>query len=349
MITQKVDINDSVFGFTHRWIEKFAEKFESVTVICLYKGEFHLSPDIKVLSLGKESGQSRAKYVRNFYKYIWQERKNYDAVFVHMNPVYAVLGGLFWRIYGKKVALWYSHKKGGYLRKLSIFFVDRIFSVADEHFIEHRNNKFRALGHGIDTDYFCCDEHSKGNNPKVILTVGRIAPLKEYDSLIEGIHEFLNRYKFYNFKVKIVGEPQTPQELAYQEGLKKKIENLGMGRYFDFLGPVSNYGIISYLCGADVFLNMQCKGGIGKASLEAMSCGTPTLICTPAVNDFLGDAKEYFYHDGTARDFADKLYKCLNISPSQRIKYSDILRGIVTKHHNLDNLAGKIREEFERI
>ncbi|MDO8559053.1 MAG: hypothetical protein Q7R84_01860, partial [bacterium] len=101
IITQKVDINDDISGFFHRWIEKFSEKFDSLNVICLQKGEYSLPSNVRVFSLGKENGKSRISELNNFYKYIWRLRKDCDAVFVHMNPVYVVLGGFFWKLQGK--------------------------------------------------------------------------------------------------------------------------------------------------------------------------------------------------------------------------------------------------------
>jgi hypothetical protein len=56
IITQKVDINDPILGFFHRWIEEFAKHCEKITVICLYKGTYNLPNNVKVLSLGKEEG-----------------------------------------------------------------------------------------------------------------------------------------------------------------------------------------------------------------------------------------------------------------------------------------------------
>src|SRR3990167_7472201 len=94
ILTQKMNRNDPILGFFHDWVKRLSERVESLTVVCLEKGEFDLPMDVKVLSLGKESSQSRLKYLWRFYKYIWRERKNYDAVFVHMNPEYAILGGL---------------------------------------------------------------------------------------------------------------------------------------------------------------------------------------------------------------------------------------------------------------
>ena len=52
--TQKVDLNDDILGFFHSWIAEFAKQCEKVTVICLYKGEYDLPGNVKVLSLGKE-------------------------------------------------------------------------------------------------------------------------------------------------------------------------------------------------------------------------------------------------------------------------------------------------------
>ena len=103
IITQKVDKNDAILGFFHRWIEEFSKNVESVVVICLYKGSYSLPENVKVLSLGKEFKQSRTKYLFRFYKFIWQERNNYDNVFVHMNQVYVLLGGLVWKMFKNKL------------------------------------------------------------------------------------------------------------------------------------------------------------------------------------------------------------------------------------------------------
>ena len=103
IITQKVDKNDPILGFFHRWIEEFAKHCESVIVICLQKGEYNLPQNVKVLSLGKESKHSNIRYIVCFYMYLWQERNNYDSVFVHMNQEYVILGACFWKLWYKKV------------------------------------------------------------------------------------------------------------------------------------------------------------------------------------------------------------------------------------------------------
>ncbi|MCA9353483.1 hypothetical protein KC842_01250, partial [Candidatus Nomurabacteria bacterium] len=98
IITQIVDKNDPILGFFHSWILEFAKNFESVIVVCLKKGEYNLPSNVEVLSLGKEEGVSRIKYLTRFYKYIFSKKNNYDSVFVHMNPIYVILGGVFWKM-----------------------------------------------------------------------------------------------------------------------------------------------------------------------------------------------------------------------------------------------------------
>src|SRR3989344_92970 len=115
IVTQKVDKNDPILGFFHRWLEEFAKYFEKVTVICLEKGKCDLPQNVKVLSLGKENGRSKFKYLKNFYHFIWQERENYEVVFVHMNEEYVLLAGLPWRLLGKRISMWRNHPAGSFL------------------------------------------------------------------------------------------------------------------------------------------------------------------------------------------------------------------------------------------
>src|SRR5680860_553091 len=99
ILTQKIDIEDDVLGFFHDWVKEFSKHCDGMVVVALGVGRYALPENVKVLSLGKEVGISRIKYIRNFYKYIWQERNNYDKVFIHMNQEYILLGGLFWKIW----------------------------------------------------------------------------------------------------------------------------------------------------------------------------------------------------------------------------------------------------------
>ena len=54
MITRKVDRGDAHAGFTYQWINEFAHQLESISVVCLEKGDITGLPDnCKIYSLDK--------------------------------------------------------------------------------------------------------------------------------------------------------------------------------------------------------------------------------------------------------------------------------------------------------
>lgn len=351
IITQKVDINDDVLGAIHGWIKKFSEKFDFVNVICLQKGQFDLPTNIEVWSLGKEKGrQSKLKYLFRFYKYIWQLRKEYDVVFVHMNLEYVLLAGLLWRFWKKKVALWFSHKKGSFLRRVALLFVHRLFSVSKDSFVNYKSKKFRAMGHGIDADFFKCDS-ARRNSEKVkkIITVGRLSPVKRCEVLVKAVRHLVRENGEENFVIEFIGSGGSEKDKEYVIQLKKMVKDFGIEKQIKFVGPVPNNKILTHLCEADIFISMQQIGGLGKSTLEAMSCGVLAIVCTPSLNPYLGGARDYLYYDGSFTDLADKIKMCLNLDQGKKDELSSLMRNIVVEHHNLDNLINKIRDEFESL
>ena len=102
VITQKVDTNDQLLGFFTEWLKRLVGKFDKLTVLCLKKGQYDLPSNVKIISLGKDRGVSKLKQLSTFYFLLFTFRKEYDSVLVHMNPIWMVLGGLPWKLMGKK-------------------------------------------------------------------------------------------------------------------------------------------------------------------------------------------------------------------------------------------------------
>ena len=172
ILTQKVDKNDDILGFFHGWIAEFAKHCEKVTVVALEVGDYDLPRNVKIFSLGKENisqkskvykVKSKKKYIINFYKYIWQERRNYDTVFVHMNSEYIVLGGILWRLWKKKIGLWYMHKSVDLKLRLAEKLTHIIFSATPESF-RLKTKKLNITGHGIDIEKFSIFNFQFSNN-----------------------------------------------------------------------------------------------------------------------------------------------------------------------------------------
>ncbi|MCI0565948.1 hypothetical protein L0Y46_02000, partial [bacterium] len=185
VITQKVNKDDSTFGFFHEWIAEFARRAERVTVIALEVGPHSLPLNARVFSLGKERGRSRVIYVVRLFAYLFRFRNDYDAVFVHMNQIYVVLAGLWWRFMGKKIGLWYTHRAVSFSLRIAEKLAHEIFTVSKEGF-NVPTKKLHIMGHGLNTARFTSPKEFKRSGGKfTIVSVGRITPIKNLDVLID--------------------------------------------------------------------------------------------------------------------------------------------------------------------
>ncbi|MFH1173031.1 MAG: hypothetical protein V1692_00705, partial [bacterium] len=111
IICQKVDSQDDLLGFFIGWIREFAKKAEQVKVICLAQGDSPaggLPANVEVISLGKERGVSRLGRWIKFYQSLFRIWPEFDVVFSHMCPIYAIAASPA-RLWGKKNTMWYAH------------------------------------------------------------------------------------------------------------------------------------------------------------------------------------------------------------------------------------------------
>ncbi len=319
ILTQKVDSEDSVLGFFHSWILEFSKHCESIIVICLYKGTYDFPKNVKVLSLGKEKGVSRFKYVKNFYRYIWNERENYEAVFVHMNQIYVVLAGILWKIWGKKITLWYTHKSVTPSLHLAVFLSDLIFTASKESF-RIKNPKVRVMGHGIDVDFFSPDFSTRSSN--TLLSVGRLMPTKRHDIVIE----VANKTKF---KLRIAGD--GPE--------RKNLEILAqrLGAQVEFLGPLQLAHVREEYRHASYLIHTSETGSLDKVVLEAMACELPVI----STSNSLGDVP-VIKVSPSPKAIAEAILNNRNINTSSLSDY-------VRQNHSLPNLISNIVETLKKI
>ncbi len=270
IITQKVDFQDPVLGFFHRWLEEFAKHYKQVTVICLEKGKYNLPENVRVLSLGKEKRKSRINYVINYLHFIWRERKNYDAVFVHMNQEYVLLGWELWKLLGKRIYLWRNHAKGSLLTRLAVAVSDKVFYTSPQSFTA-QFKKAVQMPVGIDTDFFKPDP-SVARKPGSVLFLGRISPVKK-------VLEFIEWVKTTDYTATIAG-PILTADKSYGEGVKRALNN-----QIVYVGPVDQAGALKLYQTHETYVNMTPAGSFDKTILEALSCGVKIKADNPAAQE----------------------------------------------------------------
>ncbi len=337
IITQKVDQNEQLLGFFIKWITGFSGQFNKITVGCLEKGDYNLPSNVIVKSLGKDRNLSKIGQLFNFYKLIIGESKNYDVVFVHMNPIWVVLGGWWWRLSGKKISLWYAHGKVSLMLKMADKFTHLIFTSTKEG-CRLDSAKIKVVGQGIDTDYFKPAD-TKHNDKFKIISVGRIALSKDYETLIEAINELPKD----NIQVEIIGGIGLSEDEKYFMMLKNLVIENKLLDVIKFRGIILNRDLFPILQSADLFVNMGHTGSLDKAILEAMACGVIVLTCNEALTDVLGDyAKLLMYPKKDYVQLAEKIKMIMAMSQEEKDKISHVLRKIVVDNHNIHDLIRKI-------
>lgn len=316
IVTQVMDTEHPILGFFVRWVEEFAKHCEQVHVVCLEAGKHSLPANVTVHSLGKERSSTpsslrgaelgeavetnrrsvleeersdgkgltwgewkilqKLRYALRFYQLIWDLRHEYDAVFVHMNPIYAVVGAPVWWLLGKRkrVGLWYTHGTVSSMLRVAEKLVAMIFTAtADSCKLESR--KVIVTGHGIDTARFAPQTGPKDLD---LITVGRIARSKNLTALIDALALLPSEV---TPTLTIVGAAVTEAEQAYETELRAYISAKGLTARVIFAGKQTQRELPATLRRAKIFVTAAQNGSLDKAMLEAMACGLPIISMAP--------------------------------------------------------------------
>jgi glycosyltransferase involved in cell wall biosynthesis len=342
MVTQKVDLDDDVLGFIHTWVNKLAERVAQLDVLALSVGRHELRDNVTLYSMGKEQGAGHLWRFFNFNRVVAPLvlRRLVDVVFVHMCPIYAVLAAPWAKLAGMPVVMWYSHAHVSTLLRLAHAVSTRVLTASSESY-SLPGEKVRVMGHGIDVQAFHPAElPSQGLRPRMV-TVGRISPVKDYVTLIDSANRLVNEMGR-DVEFQIVGDAPTQEARAYFKGLREQVAAYGLKDRVVFVGSVPNRETPRYYRQADIFVNMQAKGGVGKAVLEAMACGLPCVLCTPAFNGQLGDfVPEVIFREKDADDLAQKLVNVLEMRSERRRELSRLMR-CIAEQHSVDHLMERI-------
>ncbi len=266
VLTQKVDKNDPVLGFFHRWLEEFGSRFEKISVICLEKGTFNLPQNVHVYSLGKDERKSRLQYIWMFYKYIWDLRGQYDSVFVHMNQEYVLLGGEIWRAMGKRVYLWRNHAVGNILTRAAVVLSHKVFYTSPQSYTARFRNAVQ-MPIGVDTEFFKPGENIERIQNSVLF-LGRISPVKR-------VMEFLDWVKGKPYTATLAG-PILEADKEYGE---KVLRSLPSGA--KYVGPVNQEEARELYQTHEIYANFTPAGSFDKTIVEAAACGMKLEIRNP--------------------------------------------------------------------
>lgn len=334
IVTQTVDSTDSSLGFFHAWIEKMATSFDSVEVICLYEGVHELPANVSVHSLGKEKGSvSRLHHSLHFLSLIWHLRNQYDRVFVHMNQEYVLLGGLVWNVFRKPVYLWRNHYAGSVLTRLAGVLSTRVFYTS----IHSYTAGFANASHmpvGVDTELF--SGRSEIRTPRSILFLGRIAPAKRPDVLLEAL--ILLAKRNIDFTASFYG-PTLPEHKTYAYALKTRVSGTALEDRVSFHEGIPHSQTPAVYQAHDIYVNLSASGMFDKTLFEAAMSGCLVLATSDDFQDKLGHTAHY--DSQNPESLATALGHLIALPENEKERMRQELRDIALEE-GLDSLMKKV-------
>ncbi len=345
MFTQKVDQDDDLLGVYHDWVKRLAEKVDQLIVICLYQGRFSLPQNVRVYSLGKEAGAGRLKYIYNFYFLNFQFRKDFDLVFVHMNTEYVLLGWWLWKLWRKKIVLWFAHYRPTWQLRFAEKVVDQIVTSVPEA-CNIKSKKVLAIGQGIDTTKF---KYLNIESPrKSILFLGRISPVKNIGVLLDAFEEVASQDS--DLTLTIVGSP-TPADKGYFEKISSRIEKSPFSKRIFYREKIPHPETTAVYNQHELFINLTPTGSFDKTTLEAMASETPVIVSNRAYLRIfpLELHKKLIFREGDAIDLVRKIISFFSLPKEERRSIGESLRGIIAKNHNIDHLVDKLYSVFSSV
>ncbi|KKS39407.1 MAG: Glycosyltransferase [Parcubacteria group bacterium GW2011_GWD2_42_14] len=341
VLTQVVDKNDSFLGFFHTWVEVFAKNFEYITVICLKEGVHNLPENVQVLSLGKEQGVSRFTYLKRFYSYIWKYHREYDAVYVHMNQEYVLLGGWLWRLMGKRVTMWRNHFAGSFLTDTASLFCHKVFCTSHYSYTaKYKKTVFMPVG--VPEDKFFPSESE--SIPSSILSFVRISPSKKIEQLIEALE--LLKKKGVAFTATICGDA-TMELKDYEAKLHKQVKDLGLENQVLFRSGVLYEEAPKLYHEHEISVNQSPSGMYDKTLFEAMLCGKLVLSCNENLRGEIDDM--FLFNENDVTGLADKLTYLLALKGEERSMQGKQLAKYAKDNHSLSHLAVRMRKELDTM
>lgn len=346
VITYKVDESDSLVGFVAGWLNALAARLAQIDVICLAHGPAQLRDNLRVQALGPGGGASSVARAFEFYRLALGLRA--DVVFCQFSPIFVIAIAPIARARGWPIVLWYTHRHVDLKLRLAVALADRVVTASPESF-RLASPKVLVIGHGIDTERFRPAPSPPGDAArKTVLAVGRIAPIKNYETLIEAAGQIVSQRADVDFLV--AGGVQAAGLDAYFDGLRALAAKRELAERFRFLGPLPHGDMPDLYRRAAIAVNLCPTGGLDKAVLEGLAAGVPTVLCNRSFAPLLGDeAEQALIPEGDAAALAGRLNALLEAPDRDRMEIASKLRERVVAQHGLEGLADRLVQVFREV
>ncbi len=179
----------------------------------------------------------------------------------------------------------------------------------------------------------------------LILFMSRIDPKKGLDVLIPALEKLLSE----NFKFHFVLAGTNPQNLSYEQKIKKQIEASELKNCTTITGFVTGELKSVLLQAADLFVLPSYYENFGIAVAEAMVVGTPVAISDQVhISSEVRDSKSGWVCEVSVQALANILREALR-KPEERQYRGLQAQQYALQHYSWDAIASKIIMKYRDI
>jgi glycosyltransferase involved in cell wall biosynthesis len=193
-----------------------------------------------------------------------------------MNPEYVVLGGLDWRLMGKKIFFWYNHPKNDWRLRIATALAHSVFYTSP-YAATAKLKKAIRMPAGIDTELF--SPQSVPRDRHALYMQGRIMPSKHVEIALEALR--LVRKNGTPATLTLVG----PEDVAYGTKLRQEFADLVNSNAVTFAGSKPNEKTPALYSAHGVSINLAGDGHYDKSVLESLACETSVVLSSHAFNE----------------------------------------------------------------
>lgn len=313
----------------------------------------------------------------NLLEFIQKEKRKYDLIFSHYwlsgligerikkcfsVPLVHVFHTLAF-LKGKAFGLDGDHscrlRAEEHLARIADLIISSSFlekkALIDEYGIDP--SKAQVIFPGVNEDRFLPEgcKHSgrfpeKRENECVLLYVGRIEPIKGFDSLVEAVNllKQKNSPLYRSLKLLVIGGG-TLNDLNRSSELKRirsTIKKNALDDKIIFLGSKKQDQLPAYYSAADALVVPSLYESFGLVVLEALACGTPVLLSRIGqMKTIIEEGKNGFsFQPGNARSIAESIERFFKLKESFWAK--EKIREKVIRRFSWDRTASEILAAF---
>jgi D-inositol-3-phosphate glycosyltransferase len=134
---------------------------------------------------------------------------------------------------------------------------------------------------GVDTDLFTPADRAEArrrlglDGRPVLLWVGRIAPIKGLDTLLDAVARLAEGGQ--DMRLLVVGGDADEPTSGHESSLRQRLARLGLEGAVRFVGPQPQSVLPLYYAASDVTVLPSYYESFGMVALEAMACGSPVI------------------------------------------------------------------------